>query len=54
MELPLKVVVLGTGQMGGGMVKLLLQKECIELVGVYGRRADRAGTDIGKAISLPF
>src|SRR5512145_2407747 len=47
-----KVVVLGRGQMGSGMIKLLLQKSGIDLVGVYGRRASRAGLDVGKAIGL--
>jgi 4-hydroxy-tetrahydrodipicolinate reductase len=48
----IKVVVLGTGQMGSGIIKLLLQKQGVELVGVYGRRASRVGLDIGKAIGL--
>jgi hypothetical protein len=47
-----KVVVLGTGQMGIGIIKLLLQKPGVELVGVYGRRAQRRGLDIGQAIGL--
>jgi hypothetical protein len=29
-----KVVVLGTGQMGSGIIKLLLQKSGVDLVGV--------------------
>jgi len=45
-----RVVVLGTGQMGSGMIKLLLQKAGIELIGVYGKRAERAGTDVGTII----
>jgi len=48
----IRVVVLGTGQMGSGMIKLLLEKEGVDLVGVYGRRAERAGTDVGDAIGL--
>ena len=48
----LKVAVLGTGQMGSGIVKLLRRKEGVEIVGVYGRRADRAGVDVGEAIGL--
>jgi 4-hydroxy-tetrahydrodipicolinate reductase len=52
MDDKVKVVVLGTGQMGSGMIKLLLQKYGVELVGVYGRRASRAGLDIGKALGL--
>ncbi len=49
---PLKVVVLGTGQMGSGIIKLLRQKQGIELAGVYGRRALRAGVDVGDALGL--
>lgn len=48
----LKVAVLGTGQMGSGIIRLLMRKQGIELVGVYGRRADRAGVDVGEAIGL--
>jgi 4-hydroxy-tetrahydrodipicolinate reductase len=48
----IKVVVLGTGQMGSGMIKLLLHKHGLELAGVYGRRACRVGLDVGKAIGL--
>jgi hypothetical protein len=52
MDDKIKVAVLGTGQMGSGMIKLLLEKEGVDLVGVYGRRAERAGTDVGDAIGL--
>jgi 4-hydroxy-tetrahydrodipicolinate reductase len=52
MDGKVKVVVLGTGQMGSGIIRLLLQKHGIELVGVYGRRAHRVGTDVGTAVGL--
>ena len=52
MDDTVKVVVLGTGQMGSGMIKLLLQKSGVDLVGVYGRRGSRVGLDVGKAIGL--
>lgn len=52
MEDKLQVAVLGTGQMGSGIVRLLMQKQGIELAGVYGRRPDRAGIDVGDAIGL--
>jgi 4-hydroxy-tetrahydrodipicolinate reductase len=52
MQNKVKVAVLGTGQMGSGMVKLLLRKQGVELVGVYGRRADRAGVDVGEVVGL--
>lgn len=47
-----KVIVLGTGQMGSAIARLLLQKSGISLVGVFGRRAHRAGMDAGDAIGL--
>jgi 4-hydroxy-tetrahydrodipicolinate reductase len=50
MQDKLKVAVLGTGQMGSGIVRLLTQKQGIELAGVFGRRADRAGVDVGEAV----
>jgi 4-hydroxy-tetrahydrodipicolinate reductase len=52
MDNKVKVVVLGTGQMGSGMIKLLLHKHGVELVGVYGRRASRVGMDVGNSIGL--
>ncbi len=47
-----RVVVLGTGQMGDGIIKLLLQKTGIELVGVYEVKPERSGVDVGMAIGL--
>ncbi len=47
-----KVAVLGTGQMGSGIVRLLLRKQGVELVGVYARRAGRAGMDAAQAAGL--
>jgi 4-hydroxy-tetrahydrodipicolinate reductase len=52
MQDKLKVAVLGSGQMGSGIVRLLMRKQGVELVGVYGRRADRAGRDVGEIIGL--
>ncbi len=49
---PVKVLVLGTGQMGSGIVRLLGRKRGLALVGVHGRRTDRAGLDVGTAIGL--
>lgn len=48
----IRVLVLGTGQMGSGIIRLVLEKPGLELVGAYGRRAERAGTDIGQAVGL--
>jgi 4-hydroxy-tetrahydrodipicolinate reductase len=50
MEEKVKVVVLGTGHMGSGMITLLLQKSGVDLVGVYGRRTARVGMDVGQAL----
>jgi 2,4-diaminopentanoate dehydrogenase len=47
-----KVVVLGSGQMGSGVMKLILEKEGMELSGVISRRKERAGTDVGEMLGL--
>ena len=49
---PIRVLVLGTGQMGSGIARLVLQKAGLELVGAYGRRVHRVGMDLGQAIGL--
>lgn len=49
---PIRVLVLGTGQMGAGIARLLLQKQGLELVGAFGRRPERSGLDLGRAIGL--
>ncbi|WP_455220543.1 2,4-diaminopentanoate dehydrogenase [Kaarinaea lacus] len=52
MRNPIRVLVLGTGQMGSGIARLVLEKAGMELVGAYGRRVHRAGMDLGQAIGL--
>jgi 4-hydroxy-tetrahydrodipicolinate reductase len=47
-----RVVVLGTGQMGSGIVRLLSEKPGLSLAGVYGRRAERTGRDVASAVGL--
>jgi len=47
-----KVVVLGSGHMGAGIIKLILEKDGFDLVGVYGRRKSREGMDVGDALKL--
>jgi len=49
---PVRVLVLGTGQMGSGIARLVLRKRGLELVGSYARRIDRAGRDLGRALGL--
>ena len=48
----LKVVVLGTGAMGAGIIELLQQKRGLTLAGVYGRRPRPTPTDVGLVIGL--
>lgn len=47
-----RVLVVGTGQMGTGIARLLLEKQGLQLVGAYARRRQRAGTDLGRASGL--
>jgi 4-hydroxy-tetrahydrodipicolinate reductase len=49
---PIRVILVGTGQMGAGIGRLILSKQGLDLVGAYGRRSGRAGTDFGGAIGL--
>ncbi len=49
---PIRVLVLGAGQMGAGIARLALRKPGLALTGVYGRRAERAGLDLGRALGL--
>lgn len=48
----IRVLVLGIGRMGSGIARLVLDKEGLELVGAYGRRAERSGADLGSVIGL--
>jgi 4-hydroxy-tetrahydrodipicolinate reductase len=48
----IRVLVLGTGQMGSGIARLVLKKLGLELVGAYARRAERSGEDLGPLIGL--
>jgi 4-hydroxy-tetrahydrodipicolinate reductase len=48
----IRVLVLGTGQMGSGIARLVLKKQGLQLVGACGRRTERAGMDLGQAIGL--
>jgi hypothetical protein len=52
MREPVRVVVVGSGRMGSGIARLLLEKRGLALVGMCGRRAERAGTDVGFAVGL--
>ena len=48
----IRVLVLGTGQMGSGIARLVLEKQGLALAGAYGRRTERAGMDLGRATGL--
>jgi 4-hydroxy-tetrahydrodipicolinate reductase len=48
----IRVAVLGTGQMGTGAMKLILEKKGLELVGAYAKRKDRAGVDVGEVCGI--
>lgn len=48
----IRVLVLGTGQMGSGISRLVIEKQGLELVGAFARRSTRAGMDVGQAIGL--
>ncbi|WP_455210295.1 2,4-diaminopentanoate dehydrogenase [Kaarinaea lacus] len=52
MREPIRVLALGTGQMGSAIMRLVLQKAGLHLVGVYGRRPHRVGMDVGQALGL--
>ena len=49
---PIRVVQWGFGAMGSGMVKLMLEKKGLELVGVIERRPELVGKDVGQALEL--
>jgi 4-hydroxy-tetrahydrodipicolinate reductase len=49
---PIRVLTVGTGQMGCGIARLVLEKPGLELVGASARRAERAGLDLGRAVGL--
>jgi 4-hydroxy-tetrahydrodipicolinate reductase len=49
---PVRVLVLGTGQMGSGIGRLVLEKEALELAGAFANRREQAGMDVGRAIGL--
>lgn len=48
----IRLLALGTGQMGSGIVRAILEAEGLALVGAFARRAERAGIDVGQAVGL--
>jgi 4-hydroxy-tetrahydrodipicolinate reductase len=49
---PVRVLLLGTGQMGSGIARLITEKKGLELVGAFGRQREHGGIDLGRAIGL--
>jgi hypothetical protein len=49
---PLRILLLGTGHMGCGIARLVLEKPGLALVGAFARRPSRAGTDLASALDL--
>ncbi len=48
----IRVLQWGLGAMGSGMVKLMLEKEGLQLVGVIRQRQDTVGKDVGDVLGL--
>jgi 4-hydroxy-tetrahydrodipicolinate reductase len=48
----IRVLVLGTGQMGSGIIRLVLEKQGLQFVGAFARRPGRAGLEVGQVIGL--
>ena len=48
----IRVLILGTGQMGSGIARLVHGKLGLELVGAFARRPERAGQDLGSLIGV--
>ena len=49
---PIRVLVLGTGAIGSGIARVILNKPGLTLAGAYARRPGRGGVDLGTAIGL--
>jgi 4-hydroxy-tetrahydrodipicolinate reductase len=45
-------MVLGTGQMGSGIARLVIERPSLSLAAVWARRQARAGLDVGRAVGL--
>lgn len=47
-----RVVQWGFGSMGSGMVKLLIEKDGVEVIGAIAHRAEKIGKDVGEVLGL--
>ena len=48
----IRVLILGTGQTGSGIARLVLKKRGLQLAGACARRVGCAGMDLGQAIAF--
>ncbi|MBF0249982.1 MAG: NADP-binding protein [Alphaproteobacteria bacterium] len=49
---PIRLLVLGTGHMGQGVMRLALERPGLDLAGVFARRPERRGRDAGAVLGL--
>jgi 4-hydroxy-tetrahydrodipicolinate reductase len=49
---PTRVLIVGTGEMGSAIARVVLDTPGLRLAGAFGKRAARAGIDLGRAIGL--
>ncbi|GAB4275044.1 MAG: 2,4-diaminopentanoate dehydrogenase [Candidatus Rifleibacteriota bacterium] len=49
---PIRVAMWGFGAMGSGMVRLMLEKKGLEVVGVIEKRSELVGKDVGEALGM--
>jgi len=52
MEKKLRVVQYGVGTIGGGIVKLMLRKPALEIVGAVDNDPNKVGRDLGRVVGL--
>ncbi|MDK2880106.1 MAG: 2,4-diaminopentanoate dehydrogenase [Thermoanaerobacteraceae bacterium] len=48
----LKIIVWGLGAMGGGMAKMVLQKQGMEIAGAIASRPEKSGKDLAEVLNL--
>lgn len=48
----IRVLIVGTGQMGSAIVRVLLEKQGLEIVGACDPASELAGADLGQAVGL--
>ncbi len=48
----IRVVQWGLGAMGSGIVRLLLEKDGVEVIGAIAHRTEKIGKDVGDVLGL--